>query len=178
MKSVWCLWCVWRGFLFSEDGQPCIIDYKTLLQCYFIFPAQLTVNRGFTFFQVEFVLMCATVCVMLFSPHSPTSLPPLSPPFPIAPSGRLNGRYAETIPLSPHPTTCSTLTEKCTRQKTKVGRDNPMWNNGRVKYNLMVIAATLSHITAFIWLHFELRGAAVIKTHSCILRHFGYICIS
>lgn len=50
----------------------------------------------------------------------------------------------------------STLTENCTRQKTKVGRDKPMWNNRRVKYNLMVITPTLSHVTAFIWLYFEL----------------------
>ena len=71
-----------------------------------LFHLSSTADResGFTFFffsQVEFVLMCATVCVVLFSPTHP----PLSPPFPIAPSGRLNGRYAETIPLSPHPTT-------------------------------------------------------------------------
>lgn len=32
------------AFSFSEDGQPCIIDHKTLLQCYFIFQAQLMVN--------------------------------------------------------------------------------------------------------------------------------------
>lgn len=163
MKSVWCLWCVWRGF--SEDGQPCIIDYKTLLQCYFIFQAQLVVNWGFIVFIFSFVLMCAPclpafcVCVML----SPT-LCPLSPTLsPITPSGRLNGRNAENNSLiSTSLCTCSTLTKNCTRQKTKVGRDAATWNNGRVKYSLMVTTPTL---TQYFWLYFELCG---YYTHICV----------
>ncbi len=42
----------------------------------------------------------------------------------------------------------SALAENCTRQKTKVGRGKPMWNNGRVKYNQMVITPTLPPLRA------------------------------
>lgn len=104
-----------------------------------------------------------------------THPPTLSHLFSFPPSGRLNGRYAETTPLYLHIPLHSALAENCTRQKTKVGRGKPMWNNGRVKYNLMVITPTLSPLTAFIWLYFKLCVTAAIKTHTCISRHFVYI---
>lgn len=73
MKSVWCLWCVWWGFLFSEDGQPCIIDHKTLLRCRFISPAQLTGSWAL-FLQVSFSDgLLGFACVVPGPPPSPTS---------------------------------------------------------------------------------------------------------
>lgn len=111
MKSVWCLWCVWRGFFFSEDGQPCIIDYKTLLQSYFISQALLTISQAL-FSHIFFVknmylfyLLCGFACVTL----SPFCHPPPHHPLPFSyllclqhPVGGLIVD-AQTAPLSLHP---------------------------------------------------------------------------
>lgn len=104
-KCLMPLVCLEGLFSFSEDGQPCIIDYKTLLQCYFISIAKLTRNWGFIYFCFfipdSVCIMCAPlVCVCVWClPVCPLS----HLLFTVTPSGRLNGRYAETTPLSPHP---------------------------------------------------------------------------
>lgn len=61
----------------------------------------------------------------------------------------------------------SVLTENCTRQKTKVGRDKPAWNNGSVKHNPTVSSPSLSHLTAYIRLEFN--------QHGCIWRPAFYV---
>ena len=159
MKCLMPLVCLEGLFSFSEDGQPCIIDYKTLLQCYFISITQLTRNWGFIYFRffipdsvcimcAPCVCVCARVCVMF------AYLPPFSP------SLHYNTRWEAKRQIcrnnSPISTSlCTVRWQKIAQDKRqKVGRDKPTWNNGRVKCNLTVLTPTLSHLTADIWLYF------------------------
>lgn len=80
---------------------------NTPAMLFHLFRAQLTASMGFILEQLRvslYINVCAFlfgctlfVCVILFPSFS------FPPPFPIAPSGRLNGGYTETTPLSPHP---------------------------------------------------------------------------
>lgn len=55
--------------------------------------------KDFELMHVPCWLTACLLCVMFFSCVPPLPYPVLS----VTPSGRLNGRYAETTPLSPHP---------------------------------------------------------------------------
>lgn len=116
-ESVWCLWCVQRGFLFFRrwtvmhywsQNTPAmafhLLSTAESLLCFFFFLSEgFTVHAcsslaGWLDTSLLWVMFC--FCFVVFHSSAQTP-PPAAPPsryllFPVAPRGRLNSRYAET----------------------------------------------------------------------------------
>lgn len=111
MKSVWCLWCVWRGFLFFRRWTAMHYWLENTPAMPFHLSSTADCELGlylfiYLFYQIHFVLSARLVDWLhdfVGVMRSPSFCPLSHPPFPPTPSGRLNGSYAETTPSSPHP---------------------------------------------------------------------------